>query len=154
MTSIHCIAFGRGPKEARHFNFYDIDTKDFDLPRIMSEAPDALIIGTNRGLHLVSPVLITSEYVLSLADPKCPGNAVRWYPHDDLILLRRASSLCVKVAKAYESVFDGRIVTEKYLPCFVPLKMGQYTAEKDGIKLHGDERTIQERERIEAAETQ
>ena len=135
-----CIAMGVGPKTAKHFHCYDIDRKDADIGRMMREAPEALIVGTSHGFHIVSPTEVTSEYILEIKDLKCPSNAIRFYPHDDLTLLRPAKSLCVKVAKIYESVFNGRIVTEKYLPCSEDLKVGIYNAAKDGIKLVGQER--------------
>jgi len=133
---------GVGPREAKHFNFYDIDRKDIDLPKIRYGAPDALIIATSRGLHIINATEITDEYILSLKDLKCPSNAVRFYPHDDLILLFPATRLCVKVAKIYESVFNGTRVTEAYLPCNEQLKFGIYMAAKDGIRLTGTDRHL------------
>lgn len=149
MTERRCIAMGVGPKEAKHFYMYDIDRKDIDLARLMREAPDALMIATHRGFHILNAVELTSEYILGMKDLACPSNAVRFDPHDDLVLLRPASALCLKVAHIYEAVFDGRIVTQKYLPCGAPLKFGVYRAEKDGIKLHGEERTLAARTKTE-----
>ena len=144
MTERRCIAMGRGAKEQPHFYFYDIDQllEDSMLDGLLEGAKDALIVQSKRGYHIVSATPITDKFILSIADPKCPGNAVRFYPHDDLKLVQRPKTLCIKVAKIYESVFNiGALPIVSYAPCDQPLKFGIYVAEKDGIKLHGDERT-------------
>lgn len=144
MTDRRCIAMGRGPKERAHFNLYDIDTHEVEERLLTFLAPSALVIKTAHGYHLItSPdAPVTDPYLLQLADPKCPGNAVRFYPHDDLELVRPAPSLCTKVAKIYESVFNGRTVALTYQECHEPLKFGIYIAAKDGIKQLGPERHL------------
>ena len=143
MTERRCIAMGRGAKEHPHFYFYDIDTKDQASFEIATGDDFSLVVESSRGYHVISPQPITDPAVLSIADPKCPGNAVRFYPHDDLKLVKRPSRLCRKVAKIYESIFNIPVLPlEGYDECDQPLKFGIYRAEKDGIKQLGDERLV------------
>lgn len=131
---------GRGSKEHPHFYFYDFDVLQVE-GIIKALAPDALVIGTKRGYHAVSDKPLTEPDLLKMADPKCPGNAVRFYPYDDLKLIQRPKTLCIRVAKIYESVFElGALPIVSYAPCDQPLKFGVYVAEKEGIKLKGAER--------------
>lgn len=135
---------GRGPKLSAHFNLYDLDTHSVEQRMLEVLAPSALIIKTAHGYHLITApsMPVTDPYLLQLADVKCPGNAVRFYPHDDLQLIRPAISLCTKVAKIYESVFNGAKVAEVYEECHEPLKFGIYIAAKDGIKQLGADRHL------------
>lgn len=138
-----CIALGRGPKAEPHYYFADIDTKDVDLGRIKKDAPDALIVESHRGYHVLNFEMYAAEYILSVCDPLCPGNAVRVIPNDDLKLIQRPTHLCLKVCKIYEAMFNmPTLPTVKYDDCRVPLKPGIYVAAKDGIKLTGQERHL------------
>lgn len=141
MTERRCIAMGRGSKEHPHFNLYDIDTHDIDV-RELCYFEQALVIKTFHGYHLITSPSepIKDERLLKLADPKCPGNAVRFYPHDDLELIKPAMRLCIKAAKIYESIFNGKEVVIEYELCDEPLKFGIYIAEKDGIKQIAEQR--------------
>lgn len=144
MVERRCIAMGRGSKERPHFNLYDVDTHEISIGVARLCAPQALVIKTVHGYHFItSPSKpVTADYILKVADPKCPGNAVRFYPHDDLELVQPARLLCIKVAKIYESVFNGQTVALEYEPCSEPLKFGIYVAEKDGIKQLGQDRHL------------
>lgn len=103
-----------------------------------------MVVESRRGYHVVSSQPLADLDLLKIADPKCPGNAVRFYPHDDLLLVQRPAQLCQKVAKIYESIFNIPLLPLKgYLECDQPLKFGIYVAEKDGIKLEGQARHLE-----------
>lgn len=143
MTERRCMAIGRGPKETPHFYAADIDTHDLVLADLVKEAGPAMVIRTLHGYHVMSPEPITSPYILGAQDPKCPTNAIRVYPFDDLELVKRPTTLCIRTAKIYEAIFKlPKLPEADYLPCGAPWHIGVYVAVKDGIKQTGEGRII------------
>lgn len=137
------MAIGRGPKETPHFYGADLDTHDLVLADLIREAGPAMVVRTRRGYHVLSPEPITSAFVHGYQDPSCPNNALRVYPFDDLELVKRPASLCIRTAKVYEAIFKvAKLPEADYLPCAAPWHIGVYVAEKDGIKQLGAERLV------------
>ena len=76
------IAIGRGRSDNPHFWFHDLDnllpeTPDFNSERL--RATGAMFYFTKNGAHAISSAPL--PFLDELTDDKCPGSAVRIYPH-------------------------------------------------------------------------
>ena len=147
------IAMGRGSQNTvYHFDFLDIDNTTYTIAdRITKESPKELLVyQTQHGYHLVDPTHTKDRSILlnpfrNIVDPKCPHNAVRIYPTDDYKLiqvpiLNHFEHNCPRVLGIYDAIFGVTLNTYPLRKCDHSLKFGIYTVEKEGKKLHGEER--------------
>ncbi len=130
---VRCIAIGRGRSDSPHFYFYDIDSGHLNGlgAGLRQMAADALIYSTKNGYHVLNAEPLPK--VEPLTDDRCPGSAVRLYPHPDYAFIQPPKRLCRQVYHLYASIFpelDWEGNGSELAPCNQPLKFGVYSRPK------------------------